>query len=1348
MIDRLTRRPSGARSATPLTLSIEQLEPRLALTGVVINEFLAVNQSGLQDEDGFRADWVELRNTTDAAIDLAGWHLTDNENNLTKWTFPAVEIPANGYLVVFASGKDRAVPGQNLHTNFALSSEGEYLALVQPDGVTVVDTFDPFPAQLADISYGRGGQALINENLVGDQAPVKALVPDAGTSSTWYVPGFDDSNWLSGVGGVGYDNDTTYLPYFNLDVGPQMYNVRGSAYLRYGFPVVNPDDVTALVLRMRYDDGFAVYLNGTLLPAAAGQRNAPATLSYDSIATQTHSDALAVIYEDLDLSAYRHLLVAGENMLAIHGLNRPASSSDFLIAPLLLATRLSDPVTGYMTAPTPGGANQEGSLGIVADTKFSVDRGFYSAPFTVAITSATSGAMIRYTTDGSVPTATTGLIYNSANPPLINKTTTLRAAAFKTGFTPTNVDTQTYIFLDDVIQQSGAGLPPVANWGYAGPDWAMDPDVVNNPLYSGTIKNDLQAVPTVSLVMPWNDWFGGGGQGIYPTAAEIERAVSMEYITADGTNQFQINAGIEIQGGTSDDRWKMDKLSMRVKFTEPYGPEKLDAVIYTNGERDAGAAVRFNTFVLDAHMGYTWAYGGTINAVDQRSRAMFIQDAYVADLQNLAGGAAPHSRFVHLYVNGLYWGLYDMHERPDEHFAESYLGGGDDDYDVIKHNAATVVSTDVSNPSSALTNYAAMLNLVRQDMSVHANYLAAAAKIDVDDFIAYMLVNYYVGNDDWAHQNWYASFNRVDPEGKWRYHSWDAENVLKDVNRDSTNLNNSGGPTEVFQRLIANTEFRLRFNDLAQKHFFNGGLLTPAGAASVYQARMDEIDRAIVGESARWGDNHTTASDPVGAGNPYTRVQWLARQNSLLTNYFPARTGIVLNQFSNRGWRTTLGAPTFTHYGGTVVAETQVTIAKPAGSPAGGVLYYTLDGSDPRTAGGGVAPGAIAAPGGSTTLAISAGVRVRARVFDIAQAGVANDWSAEIDATFLLDVPFPLRITELHYNPTSLPGVTDTQNLEFIELQNTGASPISLDGVRITEFSNTGYTFPTGLTLAAGERIVVARSPSVFLQAYGPGLNVAATGYFDQNLSNGGERIALLGPLGEVLQDFVYDDAGGWPLEADGGGNSLEIIDPLGDPSDPANWRASYYVGGSPGTSGEAPAIFGDFTGDGRVDGGDFLTWQRGFGTPALQGSAAAGDADGDRDVDDADRGLWAANYGESVSLAIAAALAEPASEQLQLARASDSAKSQRWFLVAESPEQPMHERPRRRFQVEHVDAAFTVNRLERTSWATAPRPRWDDQDASLSDHDEVLSIRAARKVRASSSLKSDILSEAFWETW
>ena len=124
----------------------------VCLTGhadVVINEFVADNETVIQDEDGDFSDWIELKNDSQSAMNLSGWYLTDNASDLTKWEFPSTTISANGYLVVFASSKDRAISGSELHTNFKLSAAGEYLALIQPDGATVASEFTPtFPHNL------------------------------------------------------------------------------------------------------------------------------------------------------------------------------------------------------------------------------------------------------------------------------------------------------------------------------------------------------------------------------------------------------------------------------------------------------------------------------------------------------------------------------------------------------------------------------------------------------------------------------------------------------------------------------------------------------------------------------------------------------------------------------------------------------------------------------------------------------------------------------------------------------------------------------------------------------------------------------------------------------------------------------------------------------------------------------------------------------------------------------------------------------------------------------------------------------------------------------------------------
>ena len=123
-----------------------------------ISEIVAVGDDSFQDEDGDTSDWLEIYNPTASAIDLSGYHLTDDAADLTKWTFPGFTLPSGGFLVIFASDKDRDLAGGQLHTNFKLSGSGEYLALIEPDGVTILSELAPgFPVQAGGFSYGVEG---------------------------------------------------------------------------------------------------------------------------------------------------------------------------------------------------------------------------------------------------------------------------------------------------------------------------------------------------------------------------------------------------------------------------------------------------------------------------------------------------------------------------------------------------------------------------------------------------------------------------------------------------------------------------------------------------------------------------------------------------------------------------------------------------------------------------------------------------------------------------------------------------------------------------------------------------------------------------------------------------------------------------------------------------------------------------------------------------------------------------------------------------------------------------------------------------------------------------------------
>ena len=171
---------------------------------LVISELLAINDGILRDEDGEFSDWVEVHNPTVAAVELDGWHLTDEVDNLTKWEFPDVSLDAGGYLVVFASGKDRRAAGAELHTNFQLSGDGEFLALVEPDGETIAHQFEPeFPRQAEDISYGLGQEVT---TLVAAGAASRTLIPANGDlGESWTATDFNDNDWIDGPTGVGFE---------------------------------------------------------------------------------------------------------------------------------------------------------------------------------------------------------------------------------------------------------------------------------------------------------------------------------------------------------------------------------------------------------------------------------------------------------------------------------------------------------------------------------------------------------------------------------------------------------------------------------------------------------------------------------------------------------------------------------------------------------------------------------------------------------------------------------------------------------------------------------------------------------------------------------------------------------------------------------------------------------------------------------------------------------------------------------------------------------------------------------------------------------------------------------------
>lgn len=423
-----------------------------------------------------------------------------------------------------------------------------------------------------------------------------------------------------------------------------------------------------------------------------------------------------------------------------------------------------------------------------------------------------------------------------------------------------------------------------------------------------------------------------------------------------------------------------------------------------------------------------------------------------------------------------------------------------------------------------------------------------------------------------------------------------------------------------WNRLFADPNFKQKWMDRWQE--LRETVYSDANLVAVVHGHAEEIDEAHPRNTSRWPDaapNGGAYADPGTVG--------FAAEVSHLTNWLLARAAWIDDQMAAR--------PAIVLAAGESPDEVRVTL-----SHGGGVLYYTLDGSDPRASGGGIKAGALVYAG---PFNVAVGVKINARAYDV--TAPLGPWSGmETDTPQAVGDPNALRIVELMYNP---PGSAD--DTEYFELLNTGTATIQLAGFQITEFSSGGFTFSGG-SLAPGERIVVVKNQAAFAAAYPNVTNVAA-GEFSGSLSNEGELVALLNPLGQTLQAFNYGDSNvvGWPELPDGEGWSLEYIGPLtagenpldgapNDPfDDPANWRASVQEGGSPGTDGEpnTPVVSGDFNGDGIVSGADFLAWQRGFGSANAQ--KQNGDANNDHIVDVQDLNVWKNQYGGPPPHAVAA---------------------------------------------------------------------------------------------------------------
>ena len=516
--------------------------------------------------------------------------------------------------------------------------------------------------------------------------------------------------------------------------------------------------------------------------------------------------------------------------------------------------------------------------------------------------------------------------------------------------------TETYVFPNAVATQPAAPAGFPSTWvgsldgqGTATADYSMS----SVPNYTTQqIASALASLPMMSLVTTNANMFGP--DGIYANSQDktLEMPGSFEYFNPlSGTTSFGSLAEISMYGGVGRDTQYL-KHGMEVHFESSEGKTYLNENIFGDGYLPDGLVLRqgFND---------GWSWGG--------ANTQFIIDQWTRDALTALGTQNTPGIWVQLFVNGLYWGVYNAVADIDSDYASYFFGGDASDYDVYHYSG-----TGFEVKSGSMAGWDDMFNVARygnvagtgtMSPTVLANptaYALMAQYLNLPSFCDYMIVNYYGGNWDWDMHNYSALYSTTAGTG-FIFQDWDGEGMLQSTGGNILNRYDSGDPTELFVQLMANPDFRQMFADHVYADLST--VLSPAAAAAMYQKEANTISAGVVDESARWGNLGELDGTWNQMGTPAT---WTTKLDWELGSVFPTRTATMYSQFETAVTFSPSpegGSETYTMYpsfappvlyvngavenGGPFTPGNLLTMSMSA--PAGAIIYYTTDGSDPRS---------------------------------------------------------------------------------------------------------------------------------------------------------------------------------------------------------------------------------------------------------------------------------------------------------------------------------------------------------------------------------------------------------------
>jgi len=576
------------------------------------------------------------------------------------------------------------------------------------------------------------------------------------------------------------------------------------------------------------------------------------------------------------------------------------------------------------------------------DLSFSKTRGYHTTSFSLIIEADDPNATIRYTTNGRTPTFNVGSTYS--NPISINTTKVVKAFAYSTLDT-TKVKAHTYIFINDVLNQPDniSGFPYTTGFSTT---------IKNDGNYGSLLDDALLSIPVMCLSLHLTDY-----DFIYNNKGTSKRAY-IEYFEPATNESYGRPTGVSTYGNTSFTADNANKKNYRLRFKDEFGADKFKYKIF--GDE---AASDFD--VIDLRCGSQESF--------DREGIQNIHEQIMKDWQIKTSTYGVHGKFAHLYINGVYWGVYNASERPVKSFGESYFGGEKDDYNTMKATCCNTEALAIDGSNTSYNNMKLQIN----------NYPAIEQYLDVDHFIDYVMICNYGPHGDWRTWNTYA-FDNPTANVPYRFFVWDPEPSFKNDWYYTNQIVDTRDHEDIWQPLKNNADFRMRFADHVECNCVQAdGPLNPNNASADYDAMFQQNKLAYLAEAARWANK-----------NLYN--EFLDYRDDIInTNWFFDRTNELITTYKNNNLYPDLDAVTFNEYGGAINNGATITLNNPNNS---GSIRYTIDRSDPRASGGGL---------GSSAQTYNGNINLPNGVYEVkARIKQNSNWSAMCPRKFYVGYRF------------------------------------------------------------------------------------------------------------------------------------------------------------------------------------------------------------------------------------------------------------------------------------------------------------------------------------------------------